>query len=1027
MVSQAPVRGRAQELAPSHLMIVIFIVTVVVGICGLSVPCDLPTPHCPQPHTPRLLESTPVSHQAIQRRTAHDEAIDRNRATLKAGDAATSRGRPCTIVEIDDEADTCKLAFEISGIKLTRTYPCIFKGKDARGKDPFPKGSARLRPVAPPSLSPDVRTMRKDEKAEAARPKVKELFDAEGARSPAQRDQVRRRLGVGIYEKAQALFIYTRFANLYKLFCSRFPEIKISFALFKKVRPWYVRRAKQETCLCKHCVNFKNYMDVLKSLVKLFEPVVQPPTMDACEDCEEVEDNDEDEAETDSWAGKSKLLELLKFCAIESKSEMCKFALCKGAFDGAGKEDCINGKCTHSECGFDKIWSKGLRSHVINSGNILSTAPVEFQSSVKWTRIRSSKKTDPGEAKQPNYESCNGTVVEFLDQFERDVFKRYPHHRFTIQRQKAMATEFERCRGPGWIQCDVDFAMDGEIPPPAGKSIQSDHWCPMSFTAFIATLSWIPRATWISRSSELPVGAAVTVEPADKSSAGSIEPAEGSYGGEVVELPLRSDGLTDPELQQYGIRRFGADADAPLEMVERRFLRHRARHTKAFVHISNDKTHDSQAAQTFINKTIEYIEENYVKTGKETFFAWHMHSDNAPSHFKSSQTMNYLTKLPARLASWAAGTGLTFRVFWEFGAPGHGKGVWDGIGAWVKRTVRQDIVDHRPPTNRSVLTASGDILSPKQVAEHLKARFDNDEYVQQHLKATINQVVVIYTDTSEIVRVTTNKYSQMPGMKKAFLWMAVREEVVLQRSFACWCPACMHASSPGEGTMNSNYAVADCSSPSLTWKETVIAREDALGVANARTITRTYARSLRDQLLGHFEHINTPVWVAVQNRGEDEPDQYWIGRATGAEVYKSDGTEGRVRYNEGDAKVTVEWFERDLSGGDERRIFKLWDGATAGRTYTFNSTELRAIKIPMQLVPPVGGTPLNVVQQEARPRRAAAEHADARQREQQQTNPLRANPRGITSAVHEQRASPPEQLWEIPVGDEKRILEKCCP
>ena len=115
-----------------------------------------------------------------------------------------------------------------------------------------------------------------------------------------------------------------------------------------------------------------------------------------------------------------------------------------------------------------------------------------------------------------------------------------------------------------------------------------------------------------------------------------------------------------------------------------------------------------------------------MQTGKEVFYAWHMHSDNAPSHFKSSKTMHYLTLLPARLAAWArgvvnaAGSGaLTFRVFWEFGAPGHGKGVWDGIGAWIKRTVRQDIVDHRPEM-KTVLTSNEQILSPAQVAEHVK-------------------------------------------------------------------------------------------------------------------------------------------------------------------------------------------------------------------------------------------------------------------------------------------------------------------
>ena len=50
------------------------------------------------------------------------------------------------------------------------------------------------------------------------------------------------------------------------------------------------------------------------------------------------------------------------------------------------------------------------------------------------------------------------------------------------------------------------------------------------------------------------------------------------------------------------------------------------------------------------------MEEHYVKTGIERFFAWHMHSDNAPSHFKSSKTMHYFSLLRERLASWANGS-----------------------------------------------------------------------------------------------------------------------------------------------------------------------------------------------------------------------------------------------------------------------------------------------------------------------------------------------------------------------------------
>ena len=429
-----------------------------------------------------------------------------------------------------------------------------------------------------------------------------------------------------------------------------------------------------------------------------------------------------------------------------------------------------------------------------------------------------------------------------------------------------------------------------------------------------------------------------------------------------------------------------------------------------------------------------------MKTGKEKFFAWHMHSDNAPSHFKSGKTMHYFSKLRDRLTSWAngfvvgaglaAGSPLSFRVFWEFGAPGHGKGVWDGIGAWLKRSVREDITDHRPGM-KTILLEKGTILSAEDVAGHLKLRFDTEAFVQSHQGKTINQVVVLYTPTKDIIRPKPDhEYDKMPGMKKTFLFMGVREGVVLQRKFACWCRSCMHASAPGEGTMDSNYCCTECESESLAWEETSIGRSDAAGIANGRVRTRNKARELRDQLKQHFARSNQAIWIAVQNRGEQDPDQYWIGRAlriveeytTGGYV---EGVDRRERYDVGDLEIAVEWFERPISGGDERRTFKLWTadeeaanaGPAAGHVYTFNSTELRAIgdNIEMTWLPPVGGVPLNIVRR-GEPRAAAG---TARQ------NWQGALP-GMVRQVQEQRADPPEQLWEILAGSERLILDWCC-
>jgi len=164
--------------------------------------------------------------------------------------------------------------------------------------------------------------------------------------------------------------------------------------------------------------------------------------------------------------------------------------------------------------------------------------------------------------------------------------------------------------------------------------------------------------------------------------------------------------------------------------------------------------------------------------------------------------------------------------------------------------------------------------------------------------------------------------------------------------------------------------------------------------------------------------------VAVQNRGEHDPDQYWIGRALRiTHVYDKPGTVGRVRYDKGDVEVEVEWFQRDISGGEERRIFKAWAadeeagdaGPEEGRVYTFNSTELRMLHVEMVLVPPVGGVPLATVQPASvrPPARGAARKA-------------RETISGLLYRKQPVAALPPAQLWEITAGSESLILLWCC-
>ena len=270
----------------------------------------------------------------------------------------------------------------------------------------------------------------------------------------------------------------------------------------------------------------------------------------------------------------------------------------------------------------------------------------------------------------------------------------------------------------------------------------------------------------------------------------------------------------------------------------------------------------------------------------------------------------------------------------------------------------------------------------------------------------------------------------MAGMKKSYLFMALDAGIVAMRVFACWCPACMQAIRRGEGSLNSSLCCTGCVSPHFKWEGRSVARTDANGLANSRKKAQTHARQLAAQLKRSLV-TNARILVAVQNRGEDDDDQYWLGWATRVqEPHSSGGTVPgtRTRYDVGDFEIEVDpWLQRDVSGGDERRTFRTWQampadasargvetdaGPVAGVTYSFNSTELRAMGLELEPVAPVGGAPLGVV---ARVRRAAAVAGDV----------ARRSLPGVAQAVHDVVAPAPRALWTISSADENVILSHC--
>ena len=212
---------------------------------------------------------------------------------------------------------------------------------------------------------------------------------------------------------------------------------------------------------------------------------------------------------------------------------------------------------------------------------------------------------------------------------------------------------------------------------------------------------------------------------------------------------------------------------------------------------AGDKKHDSYATQFFVIKMLRWWQDS--ENFNEVIHSIHLHSDNAATHFKSNKTLNFLSRLKSLLG---------VPVTWSFGCPGHGKGPWDGFGGTLKRMCRQ---------NALFLTVA--FKTAADVAQHIRDMFCTPNWAEKHgldSNYTINQVVVFEAALGEIERpVVAEEYDSVKSIQKSFGYMALRDGIVLQRWFDCWCPVCMSVISAGptdDGPMDSNYRVPTCCS-----------------------------------------------------------------------------------------------------------------------------------------------------------------------------------------------------------------------
>jgi hypothetical protein len=312
-------------------------------------------------------------------------------------------------------------------------------------------------------------------------------------------------------------------------------------------------------------------------------------------------------------------------------------------------------------------------------------------------------------------ETKRGTLVDYLDPFERKMAV-HIEHRNLVSSEHRSKMQYAWNSSPLSLARDIDFAENGSIEN--FDKVQLEHWILKQYTLFISITLFLKVDEWNHEENNLDVGAEVTVNGE-------------RYAGELKEktqINLDSHwakviGHIDGSKDVYQVE----DEGGRLHEVSLSSLQHRSRHIICCDHITDDKSHDCFTMQQFTDEELQYIE-NYMSDKflndliNRHIKRLHQHSDNASQHFKSTGALKYTSLIKEQ-------GGPTECVYvYSFGAPGHGKGVFDGVGRAIKNKVHSLIKATKTSDDGVPGVDSGYINNVLDVFQAIRHNIENSEH-----------------------------------------------------------------------------------------------------------------------------------------------------------------------------------------------------------------------------------------------------------------------------------------------------------
>lgn len=461
---------------------------------------------------------------------------------------------------------------------------------------------------------------------------------------------------------------------------------------------------------------------------------------------------------------------VVDICEGQYKTDIARRLLCPGAFPKFSEDKAtLCGKPTcYGDCKEDLMCGKCK-----NLDNVYRDQILENEAWPEDTKITfSSYYADPegtGKEESDLYEHVVHPT-KFMKYFNF-MSRLYCYHIAKVTRQKNAHKMLEQNLLPNQLEVDMDFSQNFPMNQTRDET-QGGNWSTIGCTLFVSVIRFICKTTWAVQPQFLSEGQPVSVL------------FDNDDSGPLYRYGEIKDNWTLGDIDNVNVWHpaLGRVISYPVEKIRIRKII-----TVPHIVVSDYKGHDSLFVKTYLDKEL-LGPEGWLQTQTEfpglagTITELLICSDGAPSHFKQKVTLHYLTELRLKYKFR--------RISWTFGAPGHGKGTWDGLGGICKKTMSREII------SKCLI-----MKTAYQVFELLKRLLDSDikhEEYDRTSRIKIKRWKIVFLSDETVKGVNSVNVEDVEDIKafdvgsnKIFFFEGFHRDGFGYQLSACWCHACI--------------------------------------------------------------------------------------------------------------------------------------------------------------------------------------------------------------------------------------------